>query len=344
MMAGTFDIFAGELKDNTGKVVIAKGTTLKQTDVTLESMNYLVEGVIGKVLSGAPSATPARALPIRSSCSAWKAGATRWNALLLPAAGAGRRRAAVRPVRRPVAGTTRCEAWTLLFKGAFGDAFSWQNTLQRAAPLMLTGTVRGAAGAGRADRHRRRGRAGAAAAWRRRPCRYCAAAATGVAGTALLLLAAAAGRRRLDRRWPAVLRQWRGVNETIASLLLGYIAIALFKHLVEGPLRDPASLNKPSTLAAAPRRCGMRRHRRAARCTGAWCSASWPACASPVACRHHARLCGARWWAATAAPPGWLGLPAGRLIVTACAAGRRRGRAGWRHRGGGRARRGQRHR
>ena len=49
MMAGSFDIFAGELKDNTGKVVIAKGTTLKQTDVTLESMNYLVEGVIGKV-------------------------------------------------------------------------------------------------------------------------------------------------------------------------------------------------------------------------------------------------------------------------------------------------------
>jgi hypothetical protein len=48
-----------------------------------------------------------------------------------------------------------------------------------------------------------------------------------------------------------VLRQWRGVNETIASLLLGYIAIALFKHLVEGPLRDPASLNKPVHAAAA---------------------------------------------------------------------------------------------
>jgi simple sugar transport system permease protein len=43
------------------------------------------------------------------------------------------------------------------------------------------------------------------------------------------------------------LRQWRGVNETISSLLMSYIAIALFKHLVEGPLRDPASLNKPST-------------------------------------------------------------------------------------------------
>jgi simple sugar transport system substrate-binding protein len=49
MMAGAFDIFAGELKDNTGKIVIPRGTTLKQTDVQLESMNYLVEGVIGKV-------------------------------------------------------------------------------------------------------------------------------------------------------------------------------------------------------------------------------------------------------------------------------------------------------
>ena len=44
------------------------------------------------------------------------------------------------------------------------------------------------------------------------------------------------------------LRAYRGVNETISSLLLNYIAIALLNHLVEGPLRDPASLNKPSTL------------------------------------------------------------------------------------------------
>ena len=48
MMAGTFDIFGGELKDNTGKVVIPKGKVFKQTDVDLEGMNYLVEGVIGK--------------------------------------------------------------------------------------------------------------------------------------------------------------------------------------------------------------------------------------------------------------------------------------------------------
>ena len=45
------------------------------------------------------------------------------------------------------------------------------------------------------------------------------------------------------------LRQYRGVNETISSLLLAYTAIALFKQFVEGPLRDPTTLNKPSTLA-----------------------------------------------------------------------------------------------
>jgi basic membrane protein A len=47
MIAGTFDIFKGPLKDNKGKVVIAAGSSLKQQDIALESMNYLVEGVIG---------------------------------------------------------------------------------------------------------------------------------------------------------------------------------------------------------------------------------------------------------------------------------------------------------
>ncbi|MFL6664361.1 MAG: BMP family ABC transporter substrate-binding protein [Rhizobacter sp.] len=52
MIAGTFDIFKGGtagLKNNAGKVVIPAGKTLKQTDVELESMNYLVEGVVGGV-------------------------------------------------------------------------------------------------------------------------------------------------------------------------------------------------------------------------------------------------------------------------------------------------------
>jgi len=49
MIADKFDIFAGELKDNSGKIVIPKGKIYKQTDIDLESMGYLVEGVIGKI-------------------------------------------------------------------------------------------------------------------------------------------------------------------------------------------------------------------------------------------------------------------------------------------------------
>jgi len=48
MLKGSFDIFKGPLKDNNGKTVIEAGKVFKQTDATLEGMNYLVEGVVGK--------------------------------------------------------------------------------------------------------------------------------------------------------------------------------------------------------------------------------------------------------------------------------------------------------
>lgn len=142
-------------------------------------------------------------------------------------------------------GGSPVEAWTLLLRGAFGDAFSWQNSLQRAAPLMLTAlavalparaglTVIGGEGA------LVLGALGCAG------LPYLLPGLSGSVGTALVLVAGAL----LGAAWVAAagaLRQWRGVNETISSLLLGYIAIALFKHFVEGPMRDPASLNKPST-------------------------------------------------------------------------------------------------
>jgi len=38
-----------------------------------------------------------------------------------------------------LAGFNPLEVWGLIVMGGFGDAFAWQNTLQRAAPLILTG-------------------------------------------------------------------------------------------------------------------------------------------------------------------------------------------------------------
>ena len=48
------------------------------------------------------------------------------------------------------------------------------------------------------------------------------------------------------------LRHYRGVNETISSLLLNYIAIALMNHLVEGPMRDAEFVTKPSSAELDP--------------------------------------------------------------------------------------------
>ncbi len=47
MIKGTYSVFKGPLKDNKGKEVIAAGTAYPETAIQLESMNYLVEGVIG---------------------------------------------------------------------------------------------------------------------------------------------------------------------------------------------------------------------------------------------------------------------------------------------------------
>jgi len=142
-------------------------------------------------------------------------------------------------------GLNPLDVYEVMFRGAFGTAFSFQNTLQRSAPLMLTALctalpmqlgllVIGGEGAlvvgGVA--------ASVAGLAMRDSTPY-------VVLTAMLLAGAIAG-----GLWIAlvgVLRAYRGVNETISSLLLSYIAIALMNHLVEGALRDPESLNKPAT-------------------------------------------------------------------------------------------------
>ena len=159
-------------------------------------------------------------------------------------------------------GAPALQALALIGQGAFGSGFAWQNTLQRAAPLMLTAlcvALPARAGLVIIGGEGALALGGLAAAvlpglfpgslpglqpgfqhqWPAPLMLALMAAAGMLAGGLWVMLAG----------W---LRQARGVNETIGSLLLAYIAIALFKHLVEGPLRDPGSLNKPSTLPLPP--------------------------------------------------------------------------------------------
>jgi ABC-type uncharacterized transport system permease subunit len=137
------------------------------------------------------------------------------------------------------------EVYRVLYLGAFGTWFSVQATLTQAAPLMLTALctalparagllVIGGEGALVAG-----GVATVLAG-------VALAGAPAALGVALLCLAGA-GAGGLWIAAAGALRHYRGVNETISTLLLNYIAIALMNHLVTGPIRDFAQVLKPAS-------------------------------------------------------------------------------------------------
>ena len=138
------------------------------------------------------------------------------------------------------------EFFSLLWRGGFGTAFSWQNSLLRAAPLILTAlcvALPARAGLVIIGGEGALVLGGLFAAMIALPLKSVLPPV--MLMPLMALTAAAAGAVWVGL--VGLLRHARGVNETIASLLLSYIAIAIMNFLVEGPLRDPASANKPST-------------------------------------------------------------------------------------------------
>ena len=147
------------------------------------------------------------------------------------------------------AGVNPLDVYDYMIVGSVGSWFSIQNTLLRAAPLMLTalctalpaqiglmiiggegalvigGLAAVAAGLPLARR------------WRRRVVVQLVMAVVGMAAGAAWIAMAGA------------FRHWRGVNETISTLLLTYIGIAIMNHIVEGVMRDPTNANKPASRA-----------------------------------------------------------------------------------------------
>jgi general nucleoside transport system permease protein len=134
-----------------------------------------------------------------------------------------------------------------VWRGGFGTAFSFQNTLQRSAPLILTALAvaipariglimiggEGALVLG-----------GFAAGALAIPL-------VGHAPPIVALVLMAVFAMIVGAFWVGIsgfLRYARGVNETISSLLLTYIGIAIMNFFVEGALRDLSNPNKPSTM------------------------------------------------------------------------------------------------
>jgi ABC-type uncharacterized transport system permease subunit len=142
-------------------------------------------------------------------------------------------------------GLSPIEVYGTLFVGAFGTWFSIEETLTQAAPLMLTALctalparagllVIGGEGALVVG--------GVATVL---VGVHLAAAPAPLAVSLMCLGGAVAGGLWVGAA--GALRHWRGVNETISTLLLNYIAIAVMNHLVTGPIRDFGQVLKPAS-------------------------------------------------------------------------------------------------
>jgi simple sugar transport system permease protein len=144
-----------------------------------------------------------------------------------------------------LAGASPIGVYESIYTAAFGSWFSFQNTLIRAAPIMLCALCtalplrlglliignEGALVMGGL------GTVLVGAWWTSAPpwLALVTMAVAGMAAGGAWVMAMGA------------MKLYRGVSEVIASLLMNYIAIAILNHLVNGPIRDPASLNKPSS-------------------------------------------------------------------------------------------------
>jgi ABC-type uncharacterized transport system permease subunit len=145
-------------------------------------------------------------------------------------------------------GKSLIQFFELVERGGFGTAFSLQNTLQRSSPLILTAlcvalpariglVVIGGEGALVLG--------GFASAVVAIPL------VLGKVSPLLTLLFMASTGMLVGAFWIGIvgyLRYARGVNETISSLLMTYIGIAIMNFFVEGSLRDLTNPNKPSTM------------------------------------------------------------------------------------------------
>jgi len=128
--------------------------------------------------------------------------------------------------------------YAVLWLGGFGTPFSLQATLTQAAPLMLTALC--TAIPARAGMLVIGGEGALVAGGVFAVLAGVAAAGLPAALGTFAICAAGAAAGAAWIAMAGALKHFRGVNETISTLLLNYIAVALLNHLVSGPMRDPA--------------------------------------------------------------------------------------------------------
>ncbi|HYJ98556.1 MAG TPA: ABC transporter permease, partial [Burkholderiaceae bacterium] len=149
------------------------------------------------------------------------------------------------------AGAPVGKAYLLLLEGGFGSRFAWTETLTRATPLILTGLAAAVAFRARLYNIGAEGQlyAGALAAVAIGGLH----GGTGLAAPAgllfLAMVAAACIAGALLLLVPALLKSRLGVDEVVTTLLLNFIVLLLVSAMLDGPMKDPAAMGWPQSVA-----------------------------------------------------------------------------------------------
>ena len=149
------------------------------------------------------------------------------------------------------AGAPIRETYLLMFVGGFGSRFAWSETLTRATPLIFTGLAAAVAFRARLWNIGAEGQLYAGA--------LAAVAVGGLHGgtgfdlpVAVLfpaMLGAAILAGALLLLVPTVLRTRFGVDEVVTTLLLNFIVLLFVSMMLDGPMKDPAALGWPQSVA-----------------------------------------------------------------------------------------------
>ena len=149
------------------------------------------------------------------------------------------------------AGAPLGRTYELIFEGGFGSRFAWAETLTRATPLILTGLSAAVAFRARFYNIGAEGQLYLGA--------LAAVAVGGLHGgigfdvhpallfPLMMLAAMVAGALLL--LVPALLRTRLGVDEVVTTLLLNFIVLLFVSMMLDGPMKDPAAMGWPQSVA-----------------------------------------------------------------------------------------------
>ena len=148
------------------------------------------------------------------------------------------------------AGAPVGKAYALLLQGGFGSRFALTETLTRATPLIFTGLAAALAFRARlfnigAEGQLYLGALAAVAVGGSTP----AAAMLPPWGLFGLMMAAAAAAGALLLLLPALLKNRFAVDEVVTTLLLNFIVLLFVGAMLDGPMKDPASMGWPQSVA-----------------------------------------------------------------------------------------------